>query len=95
MLLGSKTLAQNDKRQYTVNYSNFLDKGRVLVTATVTVPTGTSSQVGAVTFDPKQHKVYFFINAGAINENFTATIQITDSEGQRVNDTVNFVVTNP
>lgn len=93
MILGTKTLAQKDVRRYTIEYE--LDKGYTLVTATVTVPAGTVSTIGAVTLDPKHQKVYFYVNAGAVNENFTATVQVTDTEGQTVNDTIAFVVTNP
>lgn len=92
MLLTSRILGVNDERLYTVSYKEWLQRGATLSTVAVSVPTGTLSTVGAITIYPDEKCVRFFINAGASNEQFTATVVATDSTGQVVHDTVSFQV---
>lgn len=95
MLIGTRNIAQNDQRLINVDYKEFLFKGDTISTVTVTVPTGTLSTIGTITLYPDKTKVRFFVNAGASNETFTATVVMTDSNGQIVHDTLQVSVVNP
>lgn len=97
MLLGQRTLTSGDVRRITIDYSEFLPKGVVLATATVTLsPIGITSSVGAPTLTDAKNGIYFNITGGtALNEAFTATVQVTDTYGEVINDTLNFTVVSP
>lgn len=96
MLLGSKILAISDIRRYTIDYSEFLFKGITLATVTATVTTPyVKTTVGSATLDDAKRKVYLFLIAGTVVENLTVQLEITDSLGQQINDTINFGVVEP
>ena len=101
MLLGTRRIAVGDNRRITVDYSGFLPQGVTLngktVALVLTTPNGSSptSTVGAVSYDPTQSQIYFNVTAGVLNELFTANVQVTDTNGEIVNDTINFIVAAP
>lgn len=99
MWLASRNIGVNDRRRVRVSYKDFLSKGTALasvtVTVTPTVPPASSSIVGGAfspSFNPAKTELIFFVQAGAVNETFTAAIQAVDSTGQIVNDTIDFAV---
>jgi len=95
MLLGTRNITQGDTRRVVLDYSGWLTTGVVLETITVSVPTGTTSTVqGAVLTEDYRHAI-FYVTGGILNENFTVAIQITDSAGETVNDTIVFTVVAP
>ena len=95
MLLGTRNITQGDTRRIIIDYSGWLDKGVVLETIAVSVPTGTTSTVqGATLSDDKRHAV-FYVTGGNLNESFTVAAQITDSASETVNDTLDFTVVAP
>ena len=100
MLLGSRNIVSGDVRRITIDYTDFLPRGVVLATTTVTLMlngagTITSSVAAPMLTDNKQG-IYFLLTGGsALNEAFTANIQVTDTYGEKVNDTLNFTVVSP
>lgn len=96
MLLDTRNIVQGDTRRFVIDYRDFLTKGYILATATATLTPGATSTVGAVTLDETFTQVYMYITGGtALNEIFTASLQVTDTDGQTVNDTINFTVVAP
>ena len=95
MQLASRTLGQSDNRMYTIDYRDFLTKGDTLTSGAITVPSGTVSVPSVCTLLPDNTGFTFFMHAGAVNEDFTATVVATDTNGQIVNDTIEFHVINP
>lgn len=95
MLLGTRLMAQNDKRLIHIDYKEFLARGATIASVTVTIPAGFASTVGTITLLPDKTSVNVFIDAGAVSEIFTAAVIMTDSTGQIVNDTLQVQVTTP
>jgi hypothetical protein len=95
MLLGTRNFTQGDTRRVVLDYSGWLTQGVILETIMVSVPAGTTSTVqGAVLTEDYRHAI-FYVTGGVLNENFTVAIQITDSAGETVNDTIVFTVVAP
>lgn len=95
MHLASRNLAVGDTRLYFISYKEWLAKGAVLASLAVTLPAGLTSTVGTITLSPSKEEAWFFINGGVLNEAFTAAVVATDSTGQKVNDTMQFLVMAP
>jgi hypothetical protein len=108
MLLGSANLAVGDTRRYTVSYRGFLLPGIKIKAVAVTIeplatpgPDGytATSLIGASTIapttDPDETVVIFWVVAGVLNEAFTVQVQITDTNNQIVNDTIDLQVVSP
>ena len=96
MHLGSRNITSGDTRRYTVDYRGFLQPGEKLKTPVVTVPVGTVSSIGAVMYDFDDDKMFFFVTGGSVlNEAFTASVQVSTSFDQVINDTVSFTVVSP
>lgn len=96
MLLAKRYITQGDTRRYVIDYNDFLLKGIVLTAAVIVNGTaGTTSTVQNVTLDESATKVIFFATGGALNEVFTANVQVTDSNNEVVNDTIQFTVVSP
>lgn len=92
MLLGTRNITQGDTRRVVVDYSEFLAQGAILASETVIMSSGATSTVQNATLSENKKMLIFFVTAGALNENFTVSVQITDSQGETVNDTINFTV---
>lgn len=98
MLIGAKQHTAGNVRRFSVNYEDWLEEGRTLnqssgfsasnVTATVT-----DVVVGTVSTTAK--KLYFWVSGGSINEVFTVQVQVTDTLGEVVIDTIQFSVVQP
>lgn len=92
MILDRKPQTVGNRRKYIVDYSQWLDTG-----ITITAGTATTTSLTA-TVDTVSHTastLIFFVNNGALNEIFTVALQITDSNGEIKNDTVEFFVVAP
>ena len=99
MLIGTKQHTAGNKTRYEVDYDQWLDDGRTLnpssgFSAALQTP-GTPADVTVGTVSVTASKLYFFVSGGSINEAFTAQLQVTDTLGEIVNDTVNFTVVPP
>ena len=92
MIIDRKQHTVGDRRKYIVDYSQWLDTG-------VTLTAGTATTVSlTATVDTVSHTastLLFFLNGGIINEIFTVALQVTDSNGEIKNDTVEFNVVAP
>lgn len=101
-LLGTRNITSGDTRRYEVNYSQFLTGAGAtgkLKNPSVTIAASTppvTSTVGSVSLSVDDTRLFFYITGGsAINEQFTIDIQIQDTQGETVNDTIGFTVVSP
>lgn len=103
MKIARKAFSIGSTTRYFVNYEYWLQEGRTLsatmgaCTATLvadpdipgsSVPTDVVVNQVQVTAD----KMYFFVSGGGVNETFTVQVQATDTLGEIIIDTVEFVV---
>jgi hypothetical protein len=94
MLLGTRNIAQGDKRRYTIHYGDFLEKGVTLKLPVVTA-VGAVSTVSNVSLDIAETKLIFYIQATSVSEMFTVAVQVQDTNNEVVNDTIGFHVVAP
>lgn len=99
MFLGSKQHTAGNATRYSVDYSDWLEDGVSLTGATIVLSpaftaTVTDVAIANVVAAPSHH-VFFTLTGGSVNENFTLDAQITDSRGERKNDTLGFTVVAP
>lgn len=92
MILDRKPQTVGNRRKYIVDYSQWLDTGITLTAGTATT---TSLTATVDTVSHTNTTLVFFVNNGALNEIFTVALQITDSNSEVKNDTVEFVVVAP
>lgn len=92
MVIGRKNQTVGDRRKYIVDYSQWLDTG---VTITLGAATTTSLTATIDTVSITATTLIFYVNNGALNELFTVAIQVTDSNGEIKNDTIEFNVVAP
>ena len=92
MLLAHKLHTVGDRRQYTVDYFQWLATGATIAAGTATTTSLTAS-VDTVTHTTTT--LAFFVNGGVLNEVFTVALQITDSTSEVKNDTIEVVVVAP
>jgi hypothetical protein len=101
MLLGNRNITANDLRRYEINYSDFLTgagaTGQLkLPVVTIQNTAGVLSTVKSYSISTDGLRLYFYIQAGPnVNEVFTVAVQVQDSQGEIINDTVSFSVVSP
>lgn len=103
MKIARKAFSIGSTTRYFVNYEYWLQEGRTLSQVALAcnatliadpdvpgsfVPTDVVVNQIQVTAD----KLYFFVSGGAVNETFTVEVQATDTLGEVIVDTIEFVV---
>lgn len=96
MLLGSKTHTVGDTRRWTVDYDEWLDN-TALVRACVVTSSSTTCTIGTGVLAPVLlgRHIQFWLIGGALNEQPTVTVIMTDNLGNIKNDTIAFTVITP
>lgn len=92
MRIASRTLSAGSVIRFEVDYCEWLERGRTLVTGTAAsedAPADITINQVSVT----SNKLFFFAGGGTVNETFTVTVQVTDTIGESVTDTISFRVT--
>lgn len=99
MLVGSHTVATGDVRRVEIDYADWLEHGQHITASVATVLTAGVTSFVSNPVPPensKKTRAIFFVHAGTVvNESFTVQVQVTDTLGQVVNDTVQFTVLAP
>lgn len=91
MQIATKPHTIGDRRRWQIDYSAYLQDGAILSAGTVTTPSTTSS-IDTVSISDDAKSLFFFVNGGALNEVFTAVVQVTTNKSEIVNDTIPFTV---
>ena len=96
MLLKNLFHTAGNSIRYIVDYSEFLEHGTTITafTAVIDPASTTTATISLVSVNPEGEGV-FFVNGGAVNENFTVDLQGTDSRTEIVKHTVAFTVVAP
>lgn len=92
--LGAKSIPAGDTQRFKANFDALLDRGVFLASVTV----GSTSPVSTVntpSLSDDRKSVYFYVTANTSSETFTASLQITTSDGQTLNYTVIYTVLGP
>lgn len=92
MNLGQKSLSLGDTRRFEIEYEDYLCDGRTLAAGTVTASVGTNATINNVALSVDKKSLIFYVASGAVKESFTASVQVTTSDGEVVNDTASFVI---
>lgn len=96
MLLKNIFHTAGNSTRYTIDYCEWLEPGTTIIAFTAVLASGsvTTATITGALVNPSGEGV-FFVNGGAINENFTVALQGTDSRGEIVKDTLTFTVVAP
>lgn len=94
MKLANFVKSPNERKRYTVDYSDWLDSGETITACAFAVSPSTSNslQIDASTIGTPATSVIFFANFGDAGSQYTVDIQITTSGGQTKEDTILFSV---
>lgn len=101
-LLGTRNITSGDTRRYEVDYREFLTgagaTGKLKnpsVTIATSIPPATSSVV-SFSLSVDDTRLFFYIHGGiTVNETFTVNVQVQDTQGETVNDTIGYTVVAP
>lgn len=99
MLIGNKQHTAGAKTRYRIDYREWLDEGRTLnqssgfSAALSVLPALNDVTISSVTVTADD--LFWFVQGGSINEAFTVAVQVTDTLGEIVLDTINFTVVPP
>jgi hypothetical protein len=92
MMLAKRPHTVGNRRRYKIDYSEWLDEGVTVVSATVV---SSSSTATIDTVSVAGSFVIFFVNGGVLNETFTASVAMVDSKTGIKHDTMDFFVVAP
>ena len=94
MLLGTRNIAAGDTRRYEIDYGDSLAKGYVLTGVTISC-TSTTSTVQNASLSLDKRWVFFYATANSMQETFTVNLNVTNDNGETLNDTLIFQVDSP
>jgi hypothetical protein len=102
MLIASRAHTAGNSTRYEVDYSQWLDEGRTLLNSAFTAAmindalgNAPPSDVTIANVSVTSTHLYFFVEGGSLNENFTVQVQVKDTLNEIVIDTINFNVIAP
>ena|SRR5208282_6497231 len=89
MILGTTNFASGNILQYSIDYSQWLQKGETLVDVTFVVSVGNAT-ITNVTYAPNKKEVFFFVNGLTVvaAADFNILPTATTSFGQQRTDTI-------
>ncbi len=90
MLLDKRTIQMGDRRRLWVRYMDFLERGQKVTSFTATVNAGAVSTVDTVSLDNDADSGVLYVNAAAVKETFTVTVQAVLNTTEVVTDTISF-----
>ena len=91
MKLGSFIKTPNETKQYAIDYSNWLETGEVIASASYTIsPTGMT--VASSTVDGTGTILSFYVSGGTDGTYYVVKVLATTTIGQIKEDTIHFNV---
>lgn len=92
MRLGKFIKTPNERKRYTVDYSNWLETVETLATVDFTIdPVGTL-EIDAFEIMPGNKKVMFYVSGGDAAVTYHVTILVSTSSGQTKEDVIYYIV---
>lgn len=101
MLLGTRNITSGDIRRCEIDYTDFLTAAGAtghLVSPSVVIAPSTPSATSTIQsflMNAQENRLFFYVKGGIVGESFMVNVQIMDSQGETVNDTVQFLVVSP
>lgn len=94
MRLQKFTKRPGERKRYSVDYSEWLDAGELVASATYSVTPATTPvmEVDAATLGDPATSIIFFVIGGVEGTNYELEIRIITSGGQVKEDTILYVV---
>jgi hypothetical protein len=93
VVLGRKQQTVGNTIQYFVDYWQAIKDGYAISSATVTSSSADTTITSVTVLEG--HVVSFYLSGGVLNEQFTVTIQVTDTNSEVSNDTILFQIIAP
>jgi len=90
-MLGTINSAPGNRLQYTIDYSDFLEKGETLVSVTFSVSSG-SATIDTISYNPAKNEVQFFLNGGDASSTYYILAFATTTFSQEQTDQINVQV---
>lgn len=98
MRIGSYAKAQNDRKRYQIDYTDWLDIGESVISVIFTIPVNTVSLplvVDGVAILPGLLAVQYYVSGGVDNTAYEIIATLTTSLGQIRVDGINFTIREP
>ena len=97
MNIGKYSKSPDERKRYSIDYSDWLDTGELLTTVTfeVTPAEANCVVINGVTIETSQQGVVFYASAGVEGKSYKAIATMTTSGGQIKEDTVQYTVKAP
>lgn len=94
MRLGKFAKSPQERKRYTIDYTDWLDTGETVTAAQYTIRQVTTPAlvIDAQSILTGNKKVSFYVSAGDDNETYDVEIKVTTSTGQVKEDVVSFTV---
>lgn len=93
-ILAKRPFTQGNRRKYNIDYSAWLTPAGTTITAASISTTQAGFSIDTVTHTSSVVS-FFMAGTGTLNTFFTVLTQITDSNGEIKNDTIEFVIVAP
>lgn len=94
-MLATWTKAPDERKRYTIDYSEWLGTSEHLSTFDLDPGTATVVVSGAAIDDAVQKHLIFFVEGGASNERAIVTVTVTTTDGQIKQDVFTIQVRDP
>ena len=94
MILGTIQSAPANRRQYTIDYSDWLQRGETLVSVVFSIDSGPAT-IDTVSYSPSATEVRFFLNGGTPGSNYNIFAFATTTFGQQRTDQLAVYVATP
>ena len=85
MILGTINSAPGNRLQYTIDYSDWLQRGETLVSVVFSIDSGPAT-IDTVSYSPRATETRFFLNGGTPGSNYNIFAFATTTFGQQRTD---------
>jgi hypothetical protein len=92
MILASKSHTAGDAIRWKIDYDRALDNAAEITGMAIT---SSSIDLGITNIQMLGRHIYFFLSGGAVNEQVTLKLTMTDNFGNIKNDTIHYTVVAP
>ena len=87
MILGTINSAPGNRIQYSIDYSDWLDRGETLVSVVFSLSVGPAT-IDTVSYNPRETEARFFLNGGTAGTTYDIYAFATTTFGQQRTDTI-------